>query len=202
MNNALIVFNALIHDTKGTRALYDYIDTVVHPPMDYSDLLRWQWAQAASALDKLVHDLVRIGMIEIYQGMRKPTKKYLSFPLTVEAHAQMVGNPGFALQLFEQQVSLKHSYLAFQEPDKISDSLSNIWNENHKWQCIANELSLPEDVVKTQLRNISIRRNQIVHEGDYSNIILQRQNIAKEDVTEVIDFVEKLGVAIYTLVKL
>ena len=55
------------------RKLYDYLDNIVKPPYDYSDLLRWQWAQSVSALDKLIHDLIRIGMVQTYQGLRTPT---------------------------------------------------------------------------------------------------------------------------------
>jgi hypothetical protein len=50
------------------------------------------------------------------------------------------------------------------------------------------------------LKNIAIRRNQIVHEGDYANIALQRQIIDKADVIVVVSFIEKLGTSIFNLV--
>lgn len=58
-----------------------------------------------------------------------------------------------------------------------------------------------ENAVRTELKNISIRRNQIVHEGDYITSNTSRQSIEKADVDEVIDFIELLGTAIYTLVR-
>lgn len=202
MNSAYNIFKRILSDTQHTNAVYNYLDQVVNPPIDYSDLLRWQWAQACSALDKLVHDLVKAGMLEIFSGQRQHTSKYLSFTLTLDAHSQMTINQSIAIQVLDQQISMKHGYLTFQEPDKISDALSNIWGEKHKWQYVATEMGLAEDFIKTKLRNISIRRNQIVHEGDYSSSLLQRQVITYADVQDVLSFVEKLGSAIYKLVKL
>ena len=49
-----------------------------------------------------------------------------------------------------------------------------------------------ENAVRTELKNISIRRNQIVHEGDYITSNTSRQSIEKADVDEVIDFIELL----------
>ncbi|MFD1954565.1 HEPN domain-containing protein [Paenibacillus thailandensis] len=202
MNSSFELFKSILEDTRNTRALYQFLRNVVKPPYDYSDLLRWQWAQSVSALDKLIHDLVRVGMVESFLGDRTPTPKFLGFGFTLDTHFKLVQNTASATYLFEQMVTQKHGFLSFQEPDKISDALSNIWNEQHKWQKISLELGQDENYTKTLLKNISIRRNQIVHEGDYSNSLLQRQPISEEDVDTVIDFVDKLGEVIYNLVKL
>ncbi|WP_339166799.1 HEPN domain-containing protein [Paenibacillus sp. FSL R5-0341] len=202
MIKSLALFQSIIEDTRNTNALYNYLENVIKPPYDYSDLLRWQWAQSVSALDKLIHDLVRVGMQESFFNSRKPTKKFLSFGLTIDVHSQMIQNPTTASILLEQQITHKHGFLSFQEPEKISDALSNIWEEPHKWKKISEKLNLEENFTKIQLKNISIRRNQIVHEGDYSSSLLQRQPISEQDVTEVIDFIEKIGFSIYELVLL
>ena len=76
MVNAYQCFCTLMQDTKNTCALYDYLHQVVKPPYDYNDLLRWQWAQSVSALDKLIHDIVRIGMRESFAGNRPITDKF------------------------------------------------------------------------------------------------------------------------------
>jgi hypothetical protein len=41
----------------------------------------------------------------------------------------------------------------------------------------------------------------MVHEGDYSDVLLQRQSVSKDDVIEVIDFIEKVAKSIYNTVK-
>ncbi|WP_168124036.1 HEPN domain-containing protein [Paenibacillus sp. HB172176] len=202
MNSSFQLFKSILEDTTNSKVLYQFLKDVVKPPYDYSDLLRWQWAQSVSALDKLIHDLVRVGMVESFLGTRAPTPKFLSFGFTLDIHFQLNQNTASATLLFEQMITQKHGYLSFQEPDKIADALSNIWSEQHKWQKISIQLGFDENYTKTMLKNITIRRNQIVHEGDYSNILLQRQPILEEDVDTVIDFIKKLGEAIYNLVKL
>ena len=201
MLNAYNCFCTLMNDTKNTNILYDYLYNVVRPPYDYSDLLRWQWTQSVSALDKLIHDLIRIGMREEFIGNRPTTSKFSAFVIPFSTYQQIQQNSISAPMIFEQYVTLKHKTLSFQEPDKICDGLSYIWTETHKWQVIANVLGKTEDNVRTELKNISIRRNQIVHEGDYVATSFSRQSIEKADVVEVMNFIEKLGAAIYTLVK-
>ena len=201
MVNAYQCFCTLMQDTKNTCALYDYLHQVVKPPYDYNDLLRWQWAQSVSALDKLIHDIVRIGMRESFSGNRPITDKFSNFAINFSTYQQLQQNQLSAPLVFEQYVTAKNKTLSFQEPDKISDGLSYIWAEPHKWQAIATQMGKAENAVRTELKNISIRRNQIVHEGDYITSNTSRQSIEKADVDEVSDFIELLGTAIYTLVR-
>lgn len=201
MTNAYQRFCTLMQDTKNTSVLYDYLQDVVKPPYDYADLLRWQWAQAVSALDKLIHDLILIGMRESFIGNRPKTDKFSEFAINMSTYHQINQNPIMAPVLFEQHVTAKHKSLSFQDPSKIADGLAYIWTEPHKWQAISSQMGKSDAAVRTELKNISIRRNQIVHEGDYIASNLSRQNIEKVDVEEVISFIEQLGAAIYNLVK-
>jgi hypothetical protein len=194
-------FCQILTDTKNAQSTFTYISNVVKPPYDYSDLLRWQWAQVISALDKLVHDLVRSGMLDIYQGRRAVTPKFNGFVVTLELVNEIRCNPSQELQIIDRHIILTNGYKAFQDPDKIADALSYIWNENYKWDKIAAEINDTPHNVKTFLKNIVIRRNQIVHEGDYDGYSMQRQTIAETDVLDVVNFVTNLGKAIFDLVK-
>lgn len=201
MTNAFHCFRTLMQDTRNSSVLYNYLHDVVKPPYDYSDLLRWQWAQSVSALDKLIHDLIRIGMRESFDGSRPATAKFLNFAITITAFQQIKQSPLASPLSFEQFVTSKNKTLSFQEPVKIADGLSYIWDEQHKWKYISAQMGRSEEDVKTELKNISIRRNQIVHEGDYVASGYSRQTIEKIDTDEVINFIEQLGTAIYNLVK-
>jgi cystathionine beta-lyase family protein involved in aluminum resistance len=50
------------------------------------------------------------------------------------------------------------------------------------------------------LKNAVLRRNQIVHQGDYDGFSVDRQEIFVEDTKDVIVFIEDLGKAIFTCV--
>ena len=200
MKTAYDAFSTIIRDTRNSDIVYAYLDSRIKLPFDYSDLLRWQWAQSVSALDKLIHDLVRIGMVQTYQGLRLPTTKYRLFAIDMDCVSQMQQAPLYAIKIFEAKIVNKLSYQSFQEPGKISDGLSLIWDEANKWKKVSASLGLDENYLKTKLKNISIRRNQIVHEGDYSNALLQRQAITHADASDVVDFIFSLGTAIFNLV--
>lgn len=194
-------FKQIIEDTKNSGVIYSYLFNVVKPPYDYSDLLRWQLAQAVSALDKLIHDLVRVGMLEIYQGKRTTTPKFESFGITLNVLRNIQTDPSQEISYIEKQIIINNGFKSFQDPDKISDSLAYIWDENHKWDKIAAAFGDNSTSIKSQLKNIVIRRNQIVHEGDYNGYSYSREFIQEEDSLLVITFIDKLGEAIFNCVK-
>src|SRR5690606_2896750 len=91
---------------------------------------------------------------------------------------------------FEQEIIQKHSYLSFQEPTKISDALSLIWDHPQKWQFLAMATGItPENTLKTRLKTIVVRRNQIVHEADINPETGERNEINKADTDNVSDFI-------------
>ena len=87
--------------------------------------------------------------------------------------------------------------LAFQDPEKIKDGLSYIWNEAHKFQVIANLMGLSEDNLKTRLKLISERRNQIVHENDRNLSTYTINPINKPDVENSLDLIKRFGNAVH-----
>lgn len=202
MRAAFQLFENILNDNSKTMATYDYLNDHVRPPYDYSDLLRWQWTQAVSALDKLIHDLIRVGLKQEYLGQRSRTGKFLTLAITMNTYFELQSTTeAERIIIFEKYVTEKNRSLSFQDPDKISDGLSLISDVQHKWQQVATALSDSEINVRTKLKNISIRRNQIVHEGDYPNPNADRQEILKEDVEEVNKFILDIGTAIFNLVK-
>ena len=192
-------FLKLVQDTQNVETLYNYFEHSV-VPVDISDLLRWQWVQCISAFDKFVHDVVRVGMVEIFLGNRTPTPKYNTFQIDIQTYGDMINNIIDASLIFERKIILKHGCLAFQDPSKVEDALSYIWNENDKRGKISNLMGMSKDGCTTYLRNIVIRRNQIVHEGDYTDSLSRRQDIFLQDVIDIRDYILKLGQAIYDCV--
>ena len=201
MNYAYETFTNLINDTRIIDSLYAHICKNTRELIDVSDLLRWQWIQCVSAFDKLIHDLVRIGMIEIFNGAREKTPKYSSFNIDITAYKSMSESRNDAPFILEKIILQKNGYRSFQDPDAVADALSYIWNNKRKWAKLASQIKLPEDTCKITLKNIIMRRNQIVHEGDCIDRVLTKQIILHDDVEDVRNFILDLGKAIYLCVK-
>ena len=167
MSSAINTFHALMNQGTMSKGIYIYLDAN-KVPMDFSDLLRWQWVLSVSALDRYVHDTVRIGMLEIFEGRRNSTAKYKSFRIDLNNFNSIIESSTPVIE-FEKEVIRQHSFLAFQYPEKIADALSYIWNEQNKWDVICSNMAtdISSSNLRTKLKNIITRRNQIVHEGDY-----------------------------------
>ena len=94
----------------------------------------------------------------------------------------------------------KFKTVSYQEPSKVSDGLSYIWDEKQKWQKISEYMSEDDKSVKTQLKLIASRRNTIVHEADIDPSTGKKYTITSQENSGVIDFLERCGEAIYSLV--
>lgn len=198
MRQAKVVFHALMAQKNVTAGLHEYLSKN-KIPLDLSDLLRWQWVLAVSALDKYIHDIVAKGMVEQYLNRRARTPKFNTFQLSMNVLSSLSIAPAPEIE-FLNEVTRKNSYLAFQEPDKIADALSYIWNESNKWDVISRNMATPVDsaTLRATLKNIVLRRNQIVHQGDClsTNIPLVQQPISPSDTESVIQFITELVDAI------
>lgn len=198
MKHAKSLFYELIMQSQISAGICEYLQNQ-KVPLDASDLLRWQWVLAVSALDRYVHDIVLWGMLEVFRGNKKITPKYSNFSMNMDTYL-IIKSSQYPDNDFEKAVIKSHSHQAFQDPEKISDALSHIWDEPHKWDVICHNMRTPisSNDLRTKLRNIVIRRNQIVHEGDClsTDIPLSQQTITKSDTEDVVSFITDLVEAI------
>jgi hypothetical protein len=210
MQKAFEQFESNIKSVRELEYLHYHLTFELKLPNDLSDILRSQLVYTVSALDKLIHELVRIGMLESFLGQRIKTAKFSRFSISLETYhkIQQLNQETNNLQqltrpeyFFEQEIISNHKHLAFQDPDKIADALSLIWEEKQKWYKIALSLNMSDDYVKKRLKAIVSRRNQIVHEADIDIQTHLRTEIDKDDVKEVVDFIFALGKEIFNAVK-
>lgn len=203
MFNAKRIFHNNIRQANELGGLYDLMSQSVAIPEQFDDLLRSQVVNAVSAFDKLMHDLIRIGMVRIFENQRRPTGKYLNEAVAIQ-HL-----PGLAAGAippppvrFEEIVREKLSKLSFQDPVKIADGLSYIWDDNQKWQRISQGLGMNDEDVKRKQRLIATRRNAIVHEADLDPVTNQKLTITRAEAADISDFLLALGNRICDLVLL
>ncbi len=211
-------FNGQIISCKELYPIYNHLKDTLAYPQDLSDLLRAQVVYAVSALDKLIHELVKKGMIEVFNGSRTKTKKFSSFGISLETLMKIrevstiempQSQEETAIYWFEREIFLKHKTLSFQDPDKIADALSYIWSEEHKWQKIHLKIIQPigtlqvmtEKDIKTYLKNIVARRNQIVHEADINIQNSSKEIMDADEANNIVQFIDALGKGIYECVK-
>lgn len=201
MLNSLSVFRENIRSAREIAPLYDYLVANVLVPMNFDDLLRSQIVYSVSAFDKLIHDLVRIGMVDIFIGKRPATAKYLAERISMGAYNSMSTATIPPKEFyFEQQIVGMLKVVSYQDPDKVVDGLSYIWDEQHKWQKIAAAMAMDARIVKTELRLIIDRRNFIVHEADIDSATGRKRLISKTDCELAILFLENCGEKIVGLV--
>jgi hypothetical protein len=202
MLKAVALFDDNIASARHLANLYDYLTTKVVGPIPFDDILRSQVVYSVSAFDKLMHDIIRIGILEIYTGARLPTPRYHAEPISIEFHAVLINATIPPKEyLFEQEVIRKLSHLTFQDPERIAEGLALIWNEKQKWDKIASKMGISADAAKTRLKLIVARRNAIVHESDMHPITNAKTPLSKVECSEITDFIHACGHAVADLVK-
>ncbi|MBG0782037.1 MAG: hypothetical protein H0S84_07200 [Bacteroidales bacterium] len=203
MLRAKQIFDFGINRVRNIDSLFLHLTNQLgFNPTDVSDLLRSEIVYSLSSFDRLVHDLVKAGMIDSFTGIRTTTNAYKNFSITLKQF-DAINSASIppAEFVFEQTITSSHKHLSFQDPEKVVEALSLIWHENHKWQKIATEMGMNQNDLKTELKNIVIRRNQIVHEGDFDLFTGDIQPIFQSDTRQSVDFINSLGNTIYNLVK-
>lgn len=202
MHSALTLFKRNIEDTRNLTSLYEYLELSMQSPFSFDDLLRSQIVYSVSAFDKLVHDVVRLGIMEIFTGGRPPTQKYLDESILISIYNELISATVPPKEyIFEQSIVNKLKTISYQDPAKVVEGLSYIWNEKHKWQKIAEKMAIGDDrTARTTLKLIVSRRNEIVHEADIDPLTNQKKSISKTECQSITDFLYGCGEAIVELV--
>lgn len=199
MYRALNLFRDNIKKARELSSLYEYLESSTNS--FFEDLLRAEIVYSVSAFDKLIHDIIRIGMVEIFTGRRPPTPKYLAESFSLEVYNELISATIPSKEyIFEQAIIRKLSIVSYQTPEKVAEGLSYIWDEKQKWQKIAQAMNMNDQTVKTTLKLIATRRNSIVHEADIDPSSNQKYSIAKDECQSITDFLGQCGEAIVNLV--
>lgn len=200
MINALQHFQKNIERVKNIGGLYSALNQLTTPVVDKTDLLRTQIVMTVSALDHYIHEITRIGMLDIYKGKRPSTPAFLRFQVAMDTAMQELASQGSSAWL-ETEIREKHGYLAFQHPDKIADAV-RLFYSGELWPSVASKMGLTVQGVKNDLRLIVDRRNKIAHEADLDpSFPGTRWPISPSDSAHTIDFIQRVCEAIYFVVK-
>jgi hypothetical protein len=177
--------------------LHEALLSLTTNAVDASDLLRAQLVLGVSALDYYIHEITVLGMIAVFEGVRPPTPAFLKYRVAMESVLLSTSASGW----FESDIRERHSYLSFQQPDRIADAV-RLFSDVKLWQQVALQLSIPEQDVKARIKLIVDRRNKIAHEADVDpSFPNMRWPISKADVDQSLTYISQVCESIYVAVQ-
>jgi len=198
MQKAINDFRANVARSRNLGGLYSALTSLTTGAVDASDILRAQIVLSVSALDCFIHELTLLGMLEVFSGKKPTTPSFLKFRISMDFVLAANGSPT-ASSSFELEIRERHSFLSFQQPDKVAEAI-RLFSNVELWRQVASKLSIPEISAKNQLKLIVDRRNKIAHEADIDPTYGVRWPISETDVVSTLDFIEKLCESIYDIV--
>ena len=215
-------FQTLMGNAKSCVELYHGPDDEVAPD-EYADLFRWMWVASVSALDKLVHDLAREGMLIIFEErFANAHKRFVMFYLEVCKKKMELPSES---SKFKQWILEQHRTKSFQTMRNIADALALILPElsqipedkNNKGAKTKRSRTLAQRILELMPDDFSsltwedlhdafdamiTRRNQIVHEGDYQTRRFdERQTVTKAEAEKTWKYMNGVGKAVYQMVQ-
>lgn len=194
-SNAKVIFDNHISECREALVIFDHLEKKAGFAADFS--LRFVWIAAVSALDHYISRVI-VEKATLLFGNNKPLQaKLLNEVLSVSnAIALRDADPVNAVLIFRNILDAAIRFKSFQHPDKISDGLSYIWPQSHKWNYISKQLRMDETSLKRKLSGIVERRNLIAHNGDYDESTQSKLSVTKRDAQEVVDFIAEIVVVL------
>jgi hypothetical protein len=166
------------------------------------EILRAEIVLSVSALDCFIHDLIKYGMVEAYQGHRSFGKQFETYQIPVkflrliENSEQLDDKLGY----LENAIMENNSKDSYQSPKSIEYALQLI-NITSVWKSLANPMNDKAEDIKNELALIVDRRNKIAHEADYDVLTGSKSPIDRQNINDVIQFIENFCESIYKIAK-
>lgn len=193
MREPINSFKESVESIKNLHALHKHLCSLL-PAMDLSEILRAEIVLTVSAFDCFIHDIVRKGVMDIFNTNRDKNPKYdnLCIPISTVKQMLQADNDLDRNELLEISVKKILSKESYQSPSSIENALQLI-SIKKIWSSIKDEMHMSSEDITKKLGIIINRRNKIAHESDIKNHIDTTKNeIEREDVDDIIDFISTL----------
>lgn len=189
-------FRNNISQVKHLHYVHQTVDGLLTDAVDLSDVLRSEIVLSVSAFDHFIHEVVRIGLLEIHNGNRTPSKKSSSFPVPLGGVWEALGDPT-SEEWLDEAIRAENGWRTFQNPDQIK-SVIKLIDDKELWPEVGSKIGMDAWDIKTELKTIVERRNKIAHEADLRPMsVHEKFPISEKDARHVIEFHEKTGEAIH-----
>lgn len=229
-NRAFDSFSQNISRVKDIATIYTTIHHAgIHSHINLDDLLRMQIVYVVGALDRLIHDLIKIGVRYAYFQNSLQTNAFLKDTVLFRDVFEIIQILKTSNDVISQEIEIarylddiinqKLSYLSFQAKDKILEGLAYIWQPTtinpqgrsiglNKWTLIVQEMgnlqvsykTRSEQDIERELSLIVSKRNSIAHEADMDMNHTMRP-ILYDEVQNSVLLIEILGTAIFNLIQ-
>lgn len=204
MQRALQQFRLNLDNVRDLAKIFDLLENSFPILKNEADeLLRAEIVLAVSAFDSFIHDVVRVGMTGLFLDSRFPTSaSFNQFSISLEAlqKIEFESDRNNKSILFESEIRRINSKDSFQSPKNVEYALGLI-NVDKIWTKVAPIMSIPAQDIKNRLALIVDRRNKIAHEADFDFVNGTKYPIDEALTKDVVNFVEKLGEAIYSILQ-
>ncbi|MEI6428262.1 MAG: HEPN domain-containing protein [Pseudanabaena sp. ELA607] len=200
MQSALDQFHISISRVRDLIAIHNSIKAQSTPALDLSDILRAALVLSVSALDYYVHEVVKLGMLEIHRGTRSEPPAFAKFQINLGSAREGLSVDVSRDYWLEDEIQQRHSYKSFQQPDNIADAIRLI-SDKKLWEEVRKVMNRTAKDIKQELGIIVDRRNKISHEADIDPTLGlgNRWNINEADVNNAVDFIEKVVESIHSI---
>ena len=200
MQSAIDQFNISIRRVRDMIAIHNSIKAQATTVLDLSDILRAALVLSVSALDYYIHEIVRIGMLEIYQNQRLEPLAFSRFQISLGSARQQINSESNGNSWLESEIRERHGYKSFQKPDNIADAIRLI-SDKKLWEEVSRQMNRPAREIKQQLSLIVDRRNKIAHEADIDPTLSlgNRWPIDEISTAETADFIETVAQSIHKI---
>ena len=194
-------FNQNIERVRNIHSIYSILGASTTKVIDVSDVLRSELVLVVSAFDYYVHEIVRQGMLEVFQGKRVETSAFGNFNVSLHHLREAISNESTLVWL-EKEIIAKNSWKSFQKADNVADVIRLI-SEIKLWVEVSNKFGKNPQDIKSTLNLIVDRRNKIAHEADMDpSYPGTRWPIDEKMVGDAINFIAEIVETIDDLIKL
>jgi hypothetical protein len=112
----------------------------------------------------------------------------------------VLAQPPCEISGLEAEIRDRHSFLTFQQPDKIADAI-RLFTDVKLWQSVGTALGQDGSIIKSRLRLIVDRRNKIAHEADLDpSFPSTRWPISEADAAQSTQFIADMVGAIHAAI--
>lgn len=200
--NPISNFERNIKSVRLLHELHKYLTKQI-TAIDLSEILRAELVLIVSALDCYIHDAVRNGMIEIFEGKLEPNKKFEAYSIPISFVKELIQatSENEKKQIMSAAIKKIASKDSYQSSRSIENALQLI-SLKGIWSLIKNDMGISPKDIKDTLGLIIHRRNKIAHEADLDRITGIKTEIERSDLDDIFIFIENLVQAIDKQIKI